>query len=214
MRKFEEWIQKNCSIDDDFYFIQIGANDGVSDGGEDPDPIHSHILKFNWAGILVEPVKYIYEELRRTYASQSNLHFENSALNMNSGSRNIYRLRKTDDPLPWFYEKLATFHKDVLIKHKVFIPNILNYIVEEQITCITFDELIRRYNVQKIDLLVIDTEGHDYEILKTINFNYLRPKAIFLEHFHLNKDELAECKDLLKKNCYKLHLSERDIFAC
>lgn len=213
MQEFQEWINRVASTYNDFFFIQVGANDGRSDAGEDPDPIHDYIIKYSWSGILIEPVEYIYKILRKNYLAHKKLFFVNAAISEKSGPRTIYRLRKTKDGLPWFYERLASFHKEVLIKHKIFIPNIEDYIIEETINCITFNQLIHKYNIQKIDLLLIDTEGHDYSILKTLDFDKIKPTAIFLEHFHLKEEEFIECKALLYRHGYIFYVSERDIFA-
>lgn len=41
-------------------FIQIGANDGITD-----DPIRKYILNHNWKGVLVEPNASVFESLKK-----------------------------------------------------------------------------------------------------------------------------------------------------
>ena len=45
---------------DNFFFIEIGAHDGIY-----VDPIHRFIVKHKWKGILVEPIPYLFELLKR-----------------------------------------------------------------------------------------------------------------------------------------------------
>ena len=50
----------------DFFFIQIGANDGLTG-----DTLNQYIKKFKWTGILVEPVAYVFEMMKiNGYTSQ------------------------------------------------------------------------------------------------------------------------------------------------
>ena len=51
--KFYYIIKKQPKMNG-FFFIQIGSNDGRFG-----DPIRKNIKKYNWSGILIEPIKYI-----------------------------------------------------------------------------------------------------------------------------------------------------------
>lgn len=195
--------QKNA----DFFFIQIGSNDGVSG-----DPINSYVTKYKWAGILVEPVRYLFQELIKNYRGENNLVFENVAIASKKGFKRFYFLKKTADSLPWWYKQLGSFSKKQLLKHKK-IPNIKKYIVAEKVRTIRFMDLIQKYSVNKIDLLHIDVEGYDYEILKLINFDEIKPKMILFEHKHLSNESHEESQDLLKKNGYMLCRFGIDTFA-
>jgi len=63
-----------------FFFVEIGAHDGISG-----DPIHRHIIKYKWKGILIEPVKYLFDKLVAYYKRQNNLIFENVAIGDKNG---------------------------------------------------------------------------------------------------------------------------------
>ena len=45
--------------------------------------------------------------------------------------------------------------------------------------------LYKEYNINQIDLLHTDTEGHDYTILMNYNFE-IKPKRIMFEHKHMD----------------------------
>ena len=45
--------------DPNFFFVQVGANDGVNH-----DPIFHHVRKYNWKGLLIEPIPDIFEKLK------------------------------------------------------------------------------------------------------------------------------------------------------
>ena len=182
----------------DFFFIQIGSNDGVT-----KDPIHKYIIKYNWKGILIEPVKYIFENLVKNYKNQKNLYFENIAISNKNEIKNFYRLKKTNEKeIPFWYDQIGSFHLGIILKHEKNIPNIQKRIIKEAIECKTFNELIKKYNISEINLLHIDTEGPDFEILKTINFDKIKPEMIYFEYKHLNKEDRKNSLRLLKNHGY------------
>ena len=46
----------------EFFFIQVGANDGRTG-----DPIRKHIERYQWRGLLLEPLPNVFEVLTRNY---------------------------------------------------------------------------------------------------------------------------------------------------
>ena len=56
-------------------------------------------------------------------------------------------------------------------------------IVKKKIKTLTFSEMIKRHNIKinNIDFLNIDTEGSDFNILKSINIQKYKPKLICIE---------------------------------
>jgi hypothetical protein len=51
--------------------------------------------------------------------------------------------------------------------------------------------------------LQIDAEGYDFKILKTLDFNKLKPKFINYERVLLQEDEQA-CREMLEAQGYRL----------
>ena len=75
---------------------------------------------------------------------------------------------------------------------------------ETLVKTITLEKLIEDYNIKHLDLLQIDTEGYDYEILKMLDFNRLKPTVINYENEHLSKQDRVSCEQLLQINAYSL----------
>lgn len=198
------WSKLEALLDEygkseDFYFIQIGANDGVVH-----DPLYRHVLRHRWRGILVEPVRYYFDLLKRNYASSHGLIFENVAISDQAEFRIFFRIREDLDFLPRWTKGLGSFKRNVLLKHRWVIPNIQKYIVEELVECVSLRSLLARHSVERIDLAMIDTEGYDFEIVKQFDFASMRPKLIIYEHKHLSRGDRAECETLLKAQGYRL----------
>jgi FkbM family methyltransferase len=183
------------------FFIQIGANDGHND-----DPIFNFIKKDKWKGILVEPVPYLFDKLKMNYKEyHSNLFFENSAIAAQNGKLPFYRLKNIESSgVSKWYEGLGSFRKDVILKHKSAIPDFDDIFLEDYVNTISFDQLLKKYSVSKLNLIHIDTEGYDYEIIKLIPILKYKIDFIMFEHKHLSKSDYRNCKKMLIKYGYKV----------
>src|SRR5207249_11712650 len=56
-----------------------------------------------------------------------------------------------------------------------------SYMTTEKVLCATFEELLSSYKITNIELLITDTEGYDFEILRNIDFAKHRPTYIHFE---------------------------------
>lgn len=198
--RLDKIIRNYNKTNKNFFFVQIGANDGLK-----ADPMYLYVKKYNWKGILVEPVKYIFERLKENYNGTKNVYFENVAIADKDGYKNFYRLKhiKGKD-VPLWYDEIGSFLKENVVKHKDKFPDLENYLITEKIRCLTLDSLFKKYNLKKIDFLQIDAEGYDYHIVKQIPFNKLKPKMIRYEDRHLSAEQQEYCKNLLIKNGYEI----------
>lgn len=57
----------------------------------------------------------------------------------------------------------------------------------------TVKTLLLKYAIKKIDLLVIDTMGFDFEILKMFPFDTIKPSIIHFEHSLLSPEDQISC---------------------
>lgn len=184
-------------------FVQVGANDGVA-----LDPLRRLILQKPWRGVLVEPVPYVFQRLRQNHAPRlSRLRLENVAVAGVDGDLPFYHLARVDDPvaegLPFWYDQLGSFRREVVLGHAHTIPDIADRVIETRVPCVTFDTLCRRNGMEQLDLLHLDTEGYDYELLKTIDLERYRPRLLVYEHQHLGEAQRLECSKLLARHGYE-----------
>ncbi len=183
-----------------FFFIQIGANDGMKF-----DPTYLYVKKFGWNGLLVEPVDYVFEKLKNNYRGIKGLVFENIAIGDKDGFKNFYMLRKSEgENLPLWYDEIGSFLKEKVTKHKDRIPDLDERLITKKIRTLTLRSLFKKNNVSKIDFLQIDAEGYDYHILKQIPFHIIKPSMILFEVRHLSQTEKNRCRALLIKNGYTI----------
>ena len=71
---------------------------------------------------------------------------------------------------------------------------------------VRLDKILREFNFNHIDLLSIDVEGHDLNVLSSINLDNIRPDVICIEDHQFNIDNLFESYIyiFLKEKKYKL----------
>jgi FkbM family methyltransferase len=181
----------------DAYVVQIGANDGFTS-----DPLADAFSKTRWTGLLVEPVPHLYETLAARYRDRPGVRVERAAISARDGEAPLYRLRAVPGKTPEWFNQLATLNREVILKHRSSIPEIDSLLVEESVPTVRLDTLLARHDVSRIDLLVIDTEGHDYEILRALDFARFRPVLVMFEHQHLSATDKAAAYALLAKQTY------------
>jgi len=165
----------------DVCFLQVGAHDGMSG-----DPIFSLIEKHKLHGILVEPQRDIFEQLRANYSrfDPDSFSFVNAALSDHDGTAVLYRIKAGAQGPEWLTQ-LASFDRSVVMKHAAIVPGIKSMIEAEEVPCMTFATLFRQTGVQHVDMLQVDTEGYDAEILRLYDIPARQPAIVRFEHKHL-----------------------------
>lgn len=195
----------------DAVFVQVGANDGRM-----MDPLRKTVTASRWRGLVVEPVPDFYRRLKRTYgAFADRVRPVNAAIATDSGEAAFYHLRDLPDadPLPDWAAGLGSFRKDVILAHGDRIPGIERYLVEIRVPSLTWTALCEAYDIGRVDLVLTDTEGYDYEIVRQIDFDRHRPVVLIYEHHHFDADTDAACTGLLKGHGYSLFREGLDTWA-
>ncbi|NVJ87538.1 MAG: FkbM family methyltransferase [Algoriphagus sp.] len=204
----------------DFTVIQIGANDGITN-----DPIHKFIKRDRWKGVLLEPQPAVFHQyLKKIYQKNHELHPICAAIGEKDGKQKLFKIGFSE--LRWA-TGLASFSKEKVEelfeigvveknckKFGLSIPsNKEERISHELVDVISPDTLIKRFKIERIDLLQIDAEGYDLEVIKIFDIEKTQPRAIIFENENLPKEELEECYQLLKSNNYRLQKFGRDTLA-
>ena len=104
---------------------------------------------------------------------------------------------------------LATLDRSVLERGGVSSGRI----DEIEVEAITFRTLLTRTQIDRIDMLVIDTEGYDFEILKMVDFSLVRPALVRFEHIHLSSGDRSRAIALLSSHGYAVGRDEIDLVA-
>ena len=193
-------------------FVEIGANDG-----EQHDHLRPHIMRGGWRGLMVEPVPYVFERLRRNYDGVAGVTLVNAAVADRDGTLPFFHLR--DAPaaeraqLPDWYDGVGSLSRAAVLSHAPQMPDIADRIVETEVEALTFAGLCERHGLEAVDLIVIDAEGADWEILSTIDLARHRPRLVVYEHFHLAPADRTAAREHVHAAGYETMEEGFDTFA-
>jgi FkbM family methyltransferase len=189
-------LKKQGLNEREVFFIQVGAFDGLQG-----DPIRKYVTKHRWRGVLLEPQKAAFEKLKENYADQPQLILRNAAIARERGTRVLFTV--VGDGLPEWCQQLASFDYNVIARHKYLVPDIEEFIVPEEIECVTFEDTLGEIECETIDLLQVDAEGYDSEIVQMFPYDRLPPAIIHLERKHLSRLQMEQCLAKLMRYGYR-----------
>jgi FkbM family methyltransferase len=194
------------------FTINIGAMDGLMF-----DELSGYNGMYNFSGLYVEPIPYLFERLKNNLDNGKNI-FENAAISEYNGTIQMLTIDQSaiDNKLvhECFYGMSAVYppknglasegDKDVVEQYGKLVD----------VPCITLDELFRKHNIENFDVFKLDTEGHDGKIFKQLDLNKHRPLLIRMEWVNLSDGEKQECLEKLKNHNYYVEYISQDLLAC
>ena len=206
----ERLITKVFHGEERLQIVQIGSNDGRSG-----DPIHSLlILNQSWRALLVEPVPFVFERLRKNYPDDPRFRFENVAIAEKTGFRPFYYIGEAAKEqavnVSLHFDQLGSFDREHIIRHCGHALD--SFVVIATVPTLPLAELLNRNEIFRIDLLHIDTEGYDWKILQTLDLRRYEPTVILFEHKHLSDDTRKEARRFLQDD-YKITDLGADYFC-
>jgi FkbM family methyltransferase len=185
------------------FFVEIGANDG-----DQHDHLRPILDSTQWRGIMVEPVPYVFERLAANYGGHPHIALENAAIADRDGELPFYHLREADDReaagLPRWYDGIGSFSEEAVLGHAALLPDVADRLTRVAVPCLTFDSLLAKHDVDRTDLLIVDTEGYDQEILCSIDWERHRPLLVVYEHYHLGDDDRAQLRAAFTDRGYEI----------
>ena len=210
---FESFLYRHLEVHKTLKFIQIGANDGRMN-----DPIY----KFNQknkslvSGFVLEPLPDIYESLVTNYKSCPNIKPLKLAIHNTKDEMLLYRVKPEHlSRVSAFAIGIASFDPNHWKKTSLILDQ--DFIQSEIVKCISYSQLLRDYNIDEIDLLLIDTEGYDYEILMDIDFSDVKPRIIRFGHglrdLVMSESNFIEIAERLNRHGYQIIAESYDATA-
>lgn len=160
-------------------YVDVGANDPY---------IHSNTQYFyekGWNGINIDPNNLIIKRLNKIRKRDKNI----KALISDTGKK-----------LEYYYYESSSYNGCVYYEN---IPSKLLY--KEIIESIPLNSLLMQNNCTKFDLLSIDVEGHDLNVLRSLDLTKIRPNIIIIESFSMDvlEDINSEIFKYAVKNDYR-----------
>jgi len=167
-------------------FVDIGAHDGIS---------YSNTLFFeqylNWTGICIEPMPSVFSKLVK---NRSCICVNGCIANFN-GKEEFLLISGYSDMLSGLMSHYHQKHID-RIDREILLYGGSKKLIE--VDCYKLETILKKYGISKIDFLSIDTEGNEFSILQSIDFNCIDIDVITVENNYRDK----KIRDLLEKNGY------------
>lgn len=185
-------------------FVEIGANDGV-----EGDFLRPHIERLGLRGILVEPQPSVFARLKRNYEGIPNVSFENCAIGSLETDLSLYYVEVEGEDKE-YATTLATSNRSAL---EGYARETGGKIVELSVPCIRPSTLLKKHGFGRIDILQIDTEGMDFEILKSFDLGSASPEIIHYESGQMKPAEQLESYRYLTENGYQMITHGGDTLA-
>ena len=201
----------------EIFFVQVGSNDGFSN-----DPFCDWVIRSNTHAYFFEPVPSCFSRLVANYMSrvstsnQSRLHFFNEAVTEEESDLVFFSVSdeaqsELGPRLPYWWDQLGSFDRFHITKH---LDGMLEpFIVETQVKTVSLAGFIEREGLQRIDVLHIDAEGHDFKVLSSLDFDRIKPRIILIEHKHLSESDRQSLFELLGRWGYRVRQFQSDLLA-
>lgn len=181
---------------EDVKVVQVGANDGTM-----ADPLSPVIGRFNWRGLLIEPVPGYFASLSTKYAGNERVDLRNIAISLESGTLEIFHIDpEKEGDYPSWARGLASFER-AHVERAVKPEDISSIIVP----CHPLNEILADSGFTDANVLVVDVEGAEKLVFSSFKFAEFRPSVIEVETRHLS----ATTKDWLFD---RFHSGGYDVF--
>jgi FkbM family methyltransferase len=193
----------------DVFVIQVGACEAAVG-----DPLGWFLRARSWRGVLVEPVPYLFERMQHNCTDLPGVRLENSAIAAEAGEATFYYIEPGEgDRRPEIYKTLGSFRRENLERHAHFIARFEERVIARSLPCLPLDALCRKHAVERLDLLICDAEGYDFEVLKTLDFERTPPRLVVWEHQHLSPEDAQACRRYLQERGYAVRGLSKDSVA-
>jgi len=204
-----------------FTIVQLGAFTGRTENDPLYEALSRRLRVVEGTLLLVEPVDAYFQELVRNYQSLPGARFENAAVAEKDGEASIYRLAV--DPVahsyPEWLAQLSSLKEerigplwDRYEQNPDYKKFYLEHRIKETVRCLTFQSLLERHALGRVDLLQMDVEGYELEILRTINFQAAGIRFVNFESVLL-QDRKPEAERLMHGQGYELIDFGQDTFC-
>ncbi len=181
-KRIIKFIKENLGINSIELLLDIGAHKGESIDFFSKNLNIKKIISFE-----ASPLNF--ETLKKKYKNKKDLVIENKAL---SSKEDTKTFNQCDESSSSTFSEINENSK--YLRKKMNFLNMSkgdNFFKKQVIKTTTLDKYLYDNHIFNVDLIKIDTEGHEFEILKGLKINIKNINTIIFEHHY---------DDMIKKN--------------
>ena len=125
-------------------------------------PGHANEECTSKGGVMVEPVPYVFDRLKRNYAHRSDLILVNAAITSYDGTSSFYCIEETSDALPAWYDQVGSFTLNTILDDwsEKMIPDLRERIKVINVSCLTFESLLTQAVLPVLEPDFYQTSAH------------------------------------------------------
>ena len=188
------------------FLVEVGANDGIIVSKS------RKLILQGWSGLMIEPIKFYFEKLSDLYKNNDNIELLNVAVSNKKGHATMYRIKTSYLSNSHYGHGVNSFNRDHPGIKRLEKEFGIDGVLEETVQTFPLSKIFKERNIEEIDLLIIDTEGSDYQVIKSIDFDNCMPKKIIYENKHLGEVN-DTCETFLKDLGYTLERKGSDTYC-
>ena len=153
------------------YVVDVGASDGSPEQGS---LSHRLLTEARWSGLMVEPLPVYYDRLHQYYLDRPDVVCLKLAASDREGMGDLFPFKTVSTLEPTWAQRCAA--------HWGFV----RYGEPLSVRLATLFSLLAMAKApRKIDLLKVDTEGHDLKVLRGMDWNR-NPEVVIVETLDFN----------------------------
>lgn len=162
------------------FALQVGANDGKI-----ADPLFPQFAKYGWHGLLIEPMPTYFTRVNDLHSSRPHVEVLNIGCSSQHSQMTLYHLRPEHEQIyPKYARGCASLDRERMIQTLAKCTSqvdALQHIGEAQINLVPLSEIVAQRVNSKVDLLVVDVEGHEPEVLSGAKLDEMMPSIAIVE---------------------------------
>lgn len=172
------------------FFVDIGAHDGITGS-------NTYFLEKErgWKGICIEPIPEVFVKLNQNRQSIN----INSCITQDSELVVFRRVYGYGEMLSGILHLMDNEHLERIEKDCKATGN--NYI-DIEVPGRNINNILCELNIKEVDFLSIDTEGAEFDIIKTIDFNTINITFLTIENNN-NSEKIREYLSIRGYKCIK-----------
>jgi FkbM family methyltransferase len=160
------------------FFIECGAYDGIFDSS-----CNFFEKEFAWKGINIEAFPFVYDKLAENRKNS----FANLCFALSDKNDVVVDFVSTTDEN---FNALGSIGgNDCLLN---CLEGNVAKLTKTSVKTITYKEITNRYNVQSVDLFVLDVEGNELKVLEGMKGCSVIPKVMCVEYGHVGLDKVKQ----------------------
>jgi FkbM family methyltransferase len=197
----------NATRNAEVSFVQVGANDGSSE-----DPVSVLAKRHKWTGLVIEPVKALFTELCTTYRNSPRIECVKAACAEKARELQFFQIKYRNGQSAHSNKGLSSLHRDVIRGHFKSEEEFDRNVEEIRVAALPLNELLEARKIERVNLLVTDTEGADLQVLQGFDLQKYAPDLLMIEHYHLGEEGRRTLNEMMHGAGYDRVIGAMDSF--